>query len=55
MKLLSNLKAKLAPSARVDPARCFSRVHAGKAVLVDVREPSEWAAGVARSALKYPG
>jgi rhodanese-related sulfurtransferase len=54
MKLLSNLKAMLAPSAKVDPAKCFPRVRSGKAVLVDVREPSEWAAGVARGALLLP-
>lgn len=35
---------------RVPPMECAHRVRAGEAFLVDVREPGEWAEGVARSA-----
>jgi len=39
---------------RFAPADCFSRVHSGEAVMVDVREPAEWATGVANSARLLP-
>jgi rhodanese-related sulfurtransferase len=35
----------------VDPAGAAARVAAGTAVLIDVREPGEWAGGVAEPAL----
>jgi len=35
----------------VDPAEAAQRVAAGTAVLIDVREPDEWAGGVAEPAL----
>ncbi len=35
---------------RVAPADCASRIRNGEAFLVDVREPGEWADGVAQSA-----
>jgi rhodanese-related sulfurtransferase len=54
MSLMSKLKAALAPSPRVDPKACIPRILGGKAVLVDVREPSEWAGGVAKDALLLP-
>ncbi len=38
----------------VDPAEAAARVRAGKAVLIDVREPSEWEAGVAAPAYLLP-
>src|SRR5688572_17175284 len=41
--------------AKVTPSDAFSRVSAGEAVLVDVREPSEWAeSGVAAPAELLP-
>ncbi|WP_433782134.1 rhodanese-like domain-containing protein [Actinomycetospora sp. CA-101289] len=38
----------------VDPAEAQRRVDAGEAVLVDVREPEEWAAGHAPGAVHRP-
>lgn len=35
----------------ISPAESSERVAAGKAVLIDVREPDEWAGGVAEPAL----
>lgn len=35
----------------ISPAEAEARVKAGTAVLIDVREPDEWAGGVAASAL----
>ena len=41
--------------AKVAPAEAAQRVAAGKAVLVDIREPAEWAeAGVAAPAVLLP-
>jgi rhodanese-related sulfurtransferase len=54
MSLLTNLKALFTPAPRATPAECVARLHAGKALLVDVREPGEWAGGVARSAALLP-
>ena len=54
MSLMNKLKAVLAPSPKVDPLACFPRIREGRAVLVDVREPPEWAGGVARGALLLP-
>jgi rhodanese-related sulfurtransferase len=54
MSLMNNLKAVFAPAEGVDPASCFTRIRGGEAVLVDVREPSEWQGGVARGALLLP-
>jgi rhodanese-related sulfurtransferase len=50
-KLLTALCARI---RRVSPASCFDRVRAGDALLVDVRERSEWERGFARSALLLP-
>lgn len=38
----------------IDPAEARRRLDAGEAVLVDVREPEEWAAGHAPDALHRP-
>ena len=61
MKKLSLLLAWLLPLAAfagvtsVSPAEAAKLVAAGKAVLVDVREPSEWAeSGVAAPAVLLP-
>lgn len=40
--------------ADIDPAEARRRLHAGEAVLVDVREPHEWDAGHAPDALHRP-
>ena len=54
MKLLSMLKAILTPAPRLSPADCSARVRSGSAQLIDVREPGEWAAGVAERAVLLP-
>lgn len=41
-----------APS--IGPAAASGKVKAGDAVLIDVREPAEWAGGVAKGALLLP-
>ncbi|MFC5139379.1 rhodanese-like domain-containing protein [Actinomycetospora rhizophila] len=40
--------------ASIDPADARRRLEAGEAVLVDVREPDEWAAGHAPDAVHRP-
>jgi rhodanese-related sulfurtransferase len=44
------LKALFTSAPRFAPADCASRIRSGAALLVDVREPGEWAGGVAQSA-----
>ena len=48
MNLLQLLKAMITPAPRLDPASCFERVRRGEVILIDVREPKEWANGAAR-------
>lgn len=50
MNLIRMFKALFQSAPRVAPLECAHRVRAGEAFLVDVREPGEWADGVARSA-----
>jgi len=50
MNLFRMLKSLFKSVPRVAPLECAHRVRAGEAYLVDVREPGEWAEGVARSA-----
>jgi len=50
MSLLKVFKSLFTAAPRSTPLECAHRVRAGEAYLVDVREPGEWAAGVARSA-----
>ena len=50
--LFSVLRAANAP--KISPADAAQRVKEGKAVLVDVREPAEWASGVAAPAVLLP-
>ncbi len=50
MNLLPMLKSLFKSVPRVAPLECAHRVRAGEAYLVDVREPGEWAEGIARSA-----
>ena len=54
MSLLQTIKALFTPAPRMQPAAGFARLRAGQALLVDVREPGEWAGGVARSATLLP-
>ncbi len=41
-------------SPRIDPKEATTRLESGKAVLIDVREPGEWADGVVTGALLLP-
>jgi rhodanese-related sulfurtransferase len=59
MSFLSQLSSLFAPAAaadvrRVAPAEAAQLVREKKAVLVDVREPAEWASGVAQKAVLLP-
>ena len=54
MNLISMTKALFTSVPRVSPAECAARVRAGEALLVDVREPTEWLSGVAESAALLP-
>jgi rhodanese-related sulfurtransferase len=51
MNLLQILKAMFTPAPRLDPASCFDRLRRGEVILIDVREPKEWANGVAEGAV----
>lgn len=54
MNLLQMLKSLFQSAPRYAPADCTERLRAGQALLVDVREPAEWAGGVAESAVLLP-
>lgn len=54
MKILSQLASMLNSPSRLPPAGCHDRVRSGEALLVDVREPTEWTGGVAQSAVLLP-
>ena len=54
MNPLKMMKAMFASAPRLNPSECAARVRSGKALLIDVREPGEWAAGVAQSAQLLP-
>ena len=41
-------------SPRIEPAEALQKVASGGAVLIDVREPSEWSGGVVSGALLLP-
>lgn len=47
-------KAMLNSVPRYIPAECSPRVRSGAALLIDVREPKEWATGVAKGAALLP-
>ena len=51
MNLFKMLKSLFTSAPRLAPLECAHRVRAGDAILVDVREPGEWAAGVAERAV----
>lgn len=48
------LTAMFTSAPQLNPSECAARVRSGAAFLVDVREPGEWAAGVAHSARCIP-
>jgi rhodanese-related sulfurtransferase len=50
MSLLNTLKSVLTPAPRITPDEARARIQAGTALLVDVREPVEWASGAAEGA-----
>jgi rhodanese-related sulfurtransferase len=54
MKFLTVLKSLFTPAPRITPAEAADAIHSGEALLVDVREPGEWHAGVAASAALLP-
>jgi len=54
MNLLKFFKAMLVSVPRTTPAECSARVSSGTALLIDVREPKEWPAGVAQNAALLP-
>jgi rhodanese-related sulfurtransferase len=54
MSLIKMFKAMFTSAPRLTPAECAARVRGGEAILVDVREPNEWTAGVAQSAKLLP-
>lgn len=54
MSFLQMLKSLFQSAPRYAPADCAARLRAGKALLVDVREPAEWAGGIAESAFLLP-
>ena len=58
MTLLNSFLSMFSPSdsgvRRVEPAETAQLVRENRAVLVDVREPAEWAGGVAQKAALLP-
>ncbi len=50
MNLFKMIKAMFTSAPRAAPPACVGRIRSGAAILIDVREPSEWAGGVAQSA-----
>jgi rhodanese-related sulfurtransferase len=54
MNLLKMLKSMFTSAPRFSPAECAHRIRSGEALLVDVREPGEWAGGVADRAALLP-
>jgi rhodanese-related sulfurtransferase len=54
MNLFKMIKAMFTSAPRAEPLDCAARLRSGAAVLVDVREPAEWAEGVAQNAVLLP-
>jgi len=54
MKYLALLKTLFVSAPRVPPAEAADRVRRDGAILVDVREPHEWATGYADGAALLP-
>jgi rhodanese-related sulfurtransferase len=51
MNPLKMIKSLFTSAPRFAPRECADRIRAGEALLVDVREPGEWAEGVAERAV----
>jgi rhodanese-related sulfurtransferase len=54
MNFFKMLKSLFTSAPRLAPVDCAHRVRSGEALLIDVREPGEWAGGVADRALLLP-
>src|SRR5688572_10164554 len=54
MKFLEAIRALFSSAPRRRPTDCFEALRSGRAILVDVREPAEWASGVAQGAAQLP-
>jgi rhodanese-related sulfurtransferase len=54
MNVFKLIKAMFTSAPRAEPQACTARIRSGAAVLIDVREPSEWAEGVAQNAVLLP-
>ncbi|MEI6464448.1 MAG: rhodanese-like domain-containing protein [Verrucomicrobiota bacterium] len=52
MNYLKMAKALFTSAPSLPPGDCFERIRSGAAVLIDVREPDEWASGVAEHAVR---
>jgi len=48
------IKAMFTSAPRISPAAAAARVRASEVLLVDIREPGEWASGVAERAVLLP-
>ena len=51
MNFFKMIKAMFTSAPCLAPSECIARIRSGEAVLIDVREASEWAAGVAQDAV----
>ena len=51
MNLFKMLKSLFTSAPRLAPRECADRIRSGEALLIDVREPSEWSSGVAQHAV----
>jgi rhodanese-related sulfurtransferase len=54
MNLLHLFKVMFTSIPRLHPADCAERIRSGTIILIDVREPDEWAEGVAERAALLP-
>lgn len=54
MSVLNSLKSLFQTGPRISPTEAAARVRSGEVLLVDVREPAEWATGVAKHAVLLP-
>jgi rhodanese-related sulfurtransferase len=48
------IKSLFTSAPSLSPRECAARIRAGDAILIDVREPGEWASGVADQAVLLP-
>ncbi len=54
MRIIALLKSLFTSPPRVTPGEAAARVSTGTTLLIDVREPGEWAHGIARDAALLP-